>query len=52
VAAKGEEPESEFTIDDETLDTLEENDVKLSVIEMLREALAGEDRIRIAYEED
>ncbi len=44
--------EDEFYLDEESLDMLEDNHMKISIIEMLRHALGEEDSIQVTYEED
>jgi len=44
--------DDEFYLDEESLDTLEDNQIKLSTVEMLRHALGIEDSIQVTYEED
>jgi len=44
--------DDEFYLDEESLDTLEDSQIKPSIIEMLRHALGIEDSIQVTYEED
>ena len=52
VEEKGEEAESEFAIDDEVIDLLEEQGTRAAIVDMLREALGDADTLLVGYEED